>query len=619
MAGKNAPRGVQEGRALPAPPVPLQSAADGLQPLGERLGARAERVVAETVARTIDSGQIVDALVQESLERICASTTTAVAGWIAGEGLEVARDAGREAWRIFGDLAAHRAASLDEVIRRCLCWRDVMAEALREEAAQLELEPATLAQALSMLQLSLESSLVLMSKRFEKERRRTDEELARREEELGFMATHDALTGLPNRTLILDRAEQMLARCARSQAEVAALFIDLDNFKGINDTLGHAAGDQLLQAVAARLDGVVRGSDALGRLGGDEFVVVCEALTVETGPELIAERLLEALKPPYRLGAEEQTCVTVTASIGIAIGKTVSAEELLREADVAMYRAKWDGKNRHVVFETRMQEVIQNRMELEIDLREALERGEFFLAYQPTFALSDMSPTGVEALIRWQHPVRGVIPPDEFIPLAEETGLITEIGRWVLESACSQGADWREAGYAVGVAVNVSAHQLDTDQFIADVEAALARSGLDPEALTLEITESTLMRNVEETVGRLAAVKQLGARIAIDDFGTGYSSLAHLQRFPVDAVKIDRSFIAGLNQNKEGETLIHTLVQLGKALSIETFAEGIEQHQQLSKLIDEDCESGQGFLYSRPLDVAATEEFLRSWTKSASR
>ncbi len=302
------------------------------------------------------------------------------------------------------------------------------------------------------------------------------------------MATHDALTGLPNRTLILDRAEQMLARCARSQAEVAALFIDLDNFKGINDTLGHATGDQLLQAVAARLDGVVRGSDALGRLGGDEFVVVCEALSVETGPELIAERLLEALKPPYRLGPDEQTSLTVTASIGIAIGKTVSAEELLREADVAMYRAKWDGKNRHVVFETGMQDVIQNRMELEIDLREALERDEFFLAYQPTFALSDMSPTGVEALIRWQHPVRGVIPPDEFIPLAEETGLITEIGRWVLDSACNQGADWRGAGYAVGVAVNVSARQLDTDEFIADVEGALSRSGLAPEALTLEIT-----------------------------------------------------------------------------------------------------------------------------------
>jgi diguanylate cyclase (GGDEF)-like protein len=366
MAGKKAYRQPGDGasQASPAPPAPLQQTVEGLHPLGERLKARADDVVKETVSRTIASGQIVDALVQESLERVCASTTTAVARWISGEGLEVAREAGREAWQIFGELAARRAASLDEVIRRCLCWRDVMAEALREAAINLEVSPEALSQALSMLQLSLESSLVLMSKCFEAERQRTDEELARREEELRFLATHDALTGLPNRTLILDRAEQMLARCARRQTEVAALFIDLDNFKAINDTLGHSAGDQLLQAVAARLDGVVRGSDALGRLGGDEFVVICEELSLEVGPELVAERLLEALKPPYSLGAEEQARVIVTASIGIAIGKTVSAEELLREADVAMYRAKWDGKNRHVIFETGMQEKIRDRMEL---------------------------------------------------------------------------------------------------------------------------------------------------------------------------------------------------------------------------------------------------------------
>src|SRR5271155_3797713 len=247
-----------------------------------------------------------------------------------------------------------------------------------------------------------------------------------------------------------------------------------------------------------------------------------------------------------------------------------------------------------------------------MDLRDALRKNEFFLAYQPTFALSDMSPTGVEALIRWNHPVRGIVPPDEFIPLAEETGLITEIGRWVLKHACSQGAAWREAGYAIGMAVNVSARQLDDDQLIADVEAALSDSGLAPEALTIEITETTLMRNVEETARRLVAIKELGVRIAIDDFGTGYSSLAHLQRFPVDALKIDRSFITGLSKNKEGEKLIHTLVQLGKALSIETFAEGIEQEQQLSQLRHEHCDSGQGFFFAKPMDVEATEAFMRA-------
>jgi len=219
----------------------------------------------------------------------------------------------------------------------------------------------------------------------------------------------------------------------------------------------------------------------------------------------------------------------------------------------------------------------------------------------------------VEALIRWRHPVRGVVQPDDFIPLLEETGMIVEVGRWVLREACAQGAAWREAAYPIGIAVNVSGRQLDSDQVIADIEAALSDSDLEPAALTIEITETTLMRNIEETARRLTEIKALGVRIAIDDFGTGYSSLAHLQRFPVDALKIDRSFILGLKHNQEGETLIHTLVQLGKALSIETFAEGIEQDDELSLLRGEDCDSGQGFLFARPLDVAATEAFLQSW------
>ena len=571
-----------------------------------------------TVVRTAGSGEAVDAVVQGSFERISTSSTMAVARWISGEGMKVAIEAGRETWEIFGELAAHRAASLNEVTSRCFSWRNVMAEVLHESAAELEVSPESLSQALSILQLSLEFSLVRMCECFEVERQRTDEELKRREEELAFLATHDPLTGLPNRTLILDRVEQMLARSRRSQTPVAALFVDLDNFKSINDTLGHGAGDELLRAVTARLNGVIRDADALGRLGGDEFVVVSEELSLAAGPELVAERLLDALKQPFKLGADEETHLTVTASIGIAVGDHTSAEELLRNADIAMYRAKWDGKNRYIVFETGMQDVLQDRMELEMDLREALEKDEFFLAYQPTIALSDMSPTGVEALIRWEHPVRGVVQPDDFIPLLEETGLIVEVGKWVLEEACKQGAAWRAAGYPIGMAVNVSGRQLDTDQLIVDIERALAESGLDPGALTVEITETTLMRNVEETARRLAQVKRLGVRIAIDDFGTGYSSLAHLQRFPVDALKIDRSFISGLSNNQEGETLMHTLVQLGKALSIETFAEGIEQQHELSLLKEQNCDSGQGFLFARPLDVAATEAFLeQNWTSKA--
>ncbi|HEV7584992.1 MAG TPA: EAL domain-containing protein [Solirubrobacteraceae bacterium] len=608
------------GRAdirVPAPPSLPTTEPDGdLCRLGKDLYLRADDVLARTVAETVSSGEIVDPPVQERFERICTNSTTAVARWIAGEGLEVTNDAARETSKIFGELAAHRAASLNEVTRRCFWWRNVMAEVLREIADGQDVSAEVLSEALNMVQLSLEFSLLRMCECFEAERQRTDEELTRREEELAFLATHDPLTGLPNRTLILDRVEQMLARAARNQSPVAALFIDLDNFKSINDTLGHAVGDELLRAVAERLRGVVRHVDALGRLGGDEFVVIAEELSVDAGPELVAERMLDALAHPFTLGPEGDTRLMVTASIGIAAGQRTSAEDLLRDADIAMYQAKWDGKSRYTVFESSMQDTVQERLQLDMDLREALHNDEFFLAYQPTFALSDMTPIGLEALIRWKHDVRGVVQPDAFIPLLEENGLITEVGRWVLQEACRQAALWRGAGYPIDMAVNVSARQLDSDQLVADIEEALADSGLDAGALTIEITETTLMRNVEETARRLMAIKQLGVRIAIDDFGTGYSSLAHLQQFPVDALKIDRSFISGMSHNKEGEALIHTLVQLGKALSIDTVAEGIEQQQELSLLREEDCDSGQGFLFARPLDPAATEAFLRKWAEA---
>jgi len=430
--------------------------------------------------------------------------------------------------------------------------------------------------------------------------------------ELAFTATHDSLTGLANKALILDRIEQMLMRSRRNHTPVAALFIDLDDFMSINDTLGHDAGDELLRAVAARLDGVVRATDTLGRLDGDEFVVIAENPALAAGPELIAERLLEALERPFMLGEHgKETTVAVTASVGVATGDRTSAGDLLRDADIAMYRAKWDGKNRYAVFESVMQDAIERRMVLETDLRAALEHDELFLVYLPTFDLRDMSPTGMEALIRWNSPARGIVQPDDFIPTLEEAGLIVEVGKWVLEEACRQGAAWHEIGYPVGIAVNVSARQLDTDELIGDVSDALARSGLPASALTLEIAETALMRDAEETARRLVAIKALGVRIAIDDFGTGYSSLAHLRRFPVDTLKIDRSFVSGLTDTEEGETLLHELVQLGKSLSIETLAEGIEEPRELSLLQAEQCDSGQGFLFARPLDAAAAEALLR--------
>jgi diguanylate cyclase (GGDEF)-like protein len=601
--------GAQE---MPLPTLPaavINEPSEDLRRLGEALKARTADVLDRTVVRTKESGKVLDPLVRDSFERICTISTSAMAKWMAGEGPEAALAAGKEGWHIFGQLAAARQAPLNEAAKRCLGWRDVVAEVLRESSTQLDLSPEALSRALGMLQLSFDLTIVQMCKCFEVERERTDEVLASRQEELAFSATHDALTGLPNRALILDRVEQMLVRSRRRQTPVAALFVDLDDFKSVNDTLGHDTGNELLQAVAARLDGVVRDVDALGRLGGDDFVIVTEELSLMAGPELIAERLLDALQEPFTLSGAE-TRLTVTASIGIAIGDRASAEELLHDADIAMYRAKWDGKNRYVVFESEMQDAIKSRVELEMDLRDAIASDEFFLVYQPTFDLRDMRPTGVEALIRWKHPTRGVLAPNDFIPLLEETGLITQVGRWVLQEASRQGAAWREAGYEIGMAVNVSGRQLDSDELLTDVEDALSESGLDPGALTLEITETTLMRNAEETARRLSAIKALGVRIAIDDFGTGYSSLAHLQKFPVDALKIDRSFIARLTENPEGETLIHTLVQLGKALSIETLAEGIEHQRELSLLQDEQCDSGQGFLYARPLDVEGTEKFL---------
>ena len=598
-----------KGESYPEQP---QAADEDLRRLGEALNERTEDVLERILARNVASGQTLDAMVEDSFARVGTVSTIAVARWMSGEPPEVAREVGRESWQIFGQLAVQRAAALNEVTKRCLRWCDAASEVVRESAAALGTPPETLLQALAMLQRSLNVTLVRMCESFDSERKLADEQLEHRQEELAFLATHDPLTGLPNRTLILDRVEQMLARSRRKQTPVAALFVDLDNFKSINDTLGHEVGDELLRAVAARLDGVVRATDAFGRLGGDEFVVVSEELSLSAGPELIAERLLEALKEPFKLGVKEEARLTVTASIGIASGDRTAPADLLRDADIAMYRAKWDGKNRYVVFETGMQDAVQTRMELEMDLRVALENKEFSLVYQPTFDLSDMSPTGVEALIRWNSPTRGTVQPDDFIPLLEETGLITQIGKWVLEEACTQGAAWRAAGHRIGMAVNVWARQLDTVQLIGDIESALSYSGLAPEALTIEITETTLMRNADETARRLITIKGLGVRIAIDDFGTGYSSLAHLQKFPVDALKIDRSFISGLTNKGEGEALIHTLVQLGKALSIETLAEGIEQTQELSLLRDERCDSGQGFLFARPLDVAATEAFLES-------
>ena len=444
--------------------APQEHSAD-LRRLARELTGHTDAVVAGMGARTSRSGVVLDDAVEESFAQVGVLSTVAVAKWMAGDGIEVARDVGQESWCIFGQLAAQRRAPLNEVTKRCLRWFDAASDVAREAAAELALAPEVLAQAIAMLQRSLNVTLVRMCESFEAERKRSDEELT-------FLATHDVLSGLPNRKLILDRTEQLLARARRHGTPVAAVFIDLDNFKLINDTLGHGAGDELLCAVTARLQSAVRETDTLGRLGGDEFVVIAEETSLAAGPELIAERLLEALGEPFTL-AEGAARLKITASVGVAVGVRSSADELLRDADIAMYRAKCNGKDRYVAFESEMQGAVQSRLELEMDLREALQNDEFFLVYQPIFNLTDMSPSALEALIRWEHPTRGVVQPEDFIPLLEETGLITEIGGWVLREACARGANWRAAGCPIEMAVNVSARQLDSDEFVTEVRDAL--------------------------------------------------------------------------------------------------------------------------------------------------
>ena len=433
---------------------------------------------------------------------------------------------------------------------------------------------------------------------------------ARLVDQIRFQAVHDALTGLPNRALILDRTDQMLARARRSDIQVAALFIDLDEFKDVNDSLGHGIGDQLLQAVSERLSVAMRGSDSIGRLGGDEFVVLVDGSTMDAGPDLVAERLIDVLRAPFDLQGLPGRPLTLTASIGIATGLRSSATELLRDADIALYEAKAGGKNCIVSFEPEMHAVVQVHHLLEMDLRDALAADQFHLVYQPIFNLVGGQTTGVEALLRWDHPDRGTVPPDTFIPILERTGMITEVGRWALNEVCLQGARWHAMGYQLDVSINVSVRQLETEQLVEDVRLALQSSGFPASSLTLEITETAIMNDVAAVVPRLAALKATGVRIAIDDFGTGYSSLAHLQQLPVDTLKIDRAFISAMAESPESGALIRTLVQLGKTLGLETLAEGIEERDQYSQLEREHCDSGQGYLYARPLEVDAVEAFL---------
>ncbi len=426
------------------------------------------------------------------------------------------------------------------------------------------------------------------------------------EDQLRQLAFHDPLTLLANRSLFRNRVDHALAVARRTGQQVAVFMIDLDNFKNVNDSLGHEAGDRLLQTAAQRLVNCTRADDTVARLGGDEFAVLLEGIARPEHAENIAAVVTRGFKEPLQIDGSD---LNVTTSIGVALSQPgEDTEHLLRNADIAMYAAKSAGKGRHVVFHPRMQEQLSERLRLEEDFAQALVQEEFFLEFQPIVDLKTTELLGVEALVRWQHPEQGRLMPGQFIPAAEETGQIIELGRWVLIDACHRVQQWRQtiaAGRSLRLAVNVSGRHLQQGDLVADVRRALELSGLEPESLLIELTESTIMHNTEGNLTLLKELKALGVRLAIDDFGTGYSSLSYLHRFPIDILKIDRSFVSRLTESNEGPKLARAVVMLGETLGLETVAEGVELEDQVTLLLQLGCVAAQGYLFSHPVALEA--------------
>ncbi len=428
-------------------------------------------------------------------------------------------------------------------------------------------------------------------------------EAARRAALREHEASHDPLTGLPNRTLFLDRLEHALARARRSMRPLAVVFLDLDDFKLINDTRGHDVGDLMLVALTPKLASALRPGDTIARFGGDEFVVLCEDLTGEADAIGIATRIAEASSAPVRVGGVEHT---ITVSAGVALvgdPATASPAGLLRDADAAMYRAKAGGKGRVAMFDEGMRARLIERVAIESSLRKALDRDELRVFYQPVMSLRDNRIVSVEALLRWQHPHRGLLEPGAFIAVAESSGLIVRIGEWVMEQACLQAVAWQAAApdaEPIHVSVNVSAQQLIRSDVASSVARVLDVTGLEPGLLDLEITEAMLLRDVDSSASALQNLKRLGVRLVLDDFGTGYSSLSFLKRLTIDALKIDRSFIENLGEEEEDGMIIGAVLSMANALDIDVTAEGVETGAQLARLRTHGCDSVQGFLFSRP-------------------
>jgi diguanylate cyclase (GGDEF)-like protein/PAS domain S-box-containing protein len=422
------------------------------------------------------------------------------------------------------------------------------------------------------------------------------------EERLRHQALHDPLTDLPNRTLLMDRLGHALARAERRGTKVAVLFLDLDNFKYVNDSMSHETGDRLLGEVAERLQDCLRAEDTVARLGGDEFAILLEDLEREQEATTVAVQVAQALRSPILLDNQE---IFVTASIGVAYGacREDRPEILLREADVAMYRAKAGGKDHHAVYRPEMRELSSQRLTLEGDLRRALEREELEVYYQPQVIIETDEIAGIEALLRWKHPQRGLLPPAEFVLLAEETRLIVPIGRWVLEQVCRQAKEWQQrypADPPLAVNVNLSTRQFYDPDLVEQVAGVLRDTGLEASSLVLEVTEGTAMKEGPSTLATLATLRELGVKLAIDDFGTGYSSLSYLKRFPVDAIKIDRSIVEGLSHNRGDSAIVSATINLAHALGLEVIAEGVKTGEEAAELRALGCDFGQGYYWWTP-------------------
>jgi diguanylate cyclase (GGDEF)-like protein len=440
---------------------------------------------------------------------------------------------------------------------------------------------------------------------------RTGNELQESKEHFRHAAFHDALTTLPNRSLLNEKLKSAIAR-ARDGHQFAVLFLDLDRFKNINDSLGHTIGDQLLVTLARRLKNSVRDVDMVARLGGDEFAILLEGVKTPSEATHMAERVQKELASPFTLSGHE---VFTTASIGIALGEIgyEHPEDILRDADTAMYRAKESGKARFEMFDTSMHARALNLLRLENDLRRAIERQEFCVHYQPIVALEDGHISGFEALVRWRHPERGFISPAEFISVAEDTNLIIPLGLWVLNEACLQMVRWQwqsPGNKLLTLSVNLSGKQFTQPDLVERIELILAETGLDPRRLKLEITESVVMENAEAAIAMLVRLKSLGVQLSIDDFGTGYSSLSYLHRFPIDTLKIDRSFVNLIHAGAENSEIVRTIRTLAGNMGMDVVAEGIETLDQLSQLMELKCEYGQGYLFSKPLEAAAADQLL---------